>query len=76
MRIGIGGINHETNTYCPELTPLSAFPRLTGDRLLRRSGTETPVGGAIDACRALGVEPIPLMAAWTQPSGIIEASAY
>ncbi|MGA1103347.1 MAG: M81 family metallopeptidase, partial [Pseudomonadales bacterium] len=76
MRIGIGGINHETNTYCPELTPLSAFPRLTGERLLRRSGTETPVGGAIDACRALGVEPIPLMAAWTQPSGIIEASAY
>ena len=76
MRIGIGGINHETNTYCPELTPLSAFPRLTGERLLRRSGTETPVGGAIDACRALGLEPIPLMAAWTQPSGIIEASAY
>ena len=76
MRIGIGGINHETNTYCPQLTPLSAFTRLTGERLLRRSGTETPVGGAIDACRALGIEPIPLMAAWTQPSGIIEASAY
>ena len=76
MRIGIGGINHETNTYCPELTPLSAFTRLTGEPLLRRSGTETPVGGAIDACRALGIEPIPLMAAWTQPSGIIEASAY
>ena len=76
MRIGIGGINHETNTYCPQLTPLSAFTRLTGERLLRRSGTETPVGGAIDACRAFGIEPIPLMAAWTQPSGIIEASAY
>ena len=76
MRIGIGGINHETNTYCPELTPLSAFTRLTGEPLLRRSGTETPVGGAIDACRAFGIEPIPLMAAWTQPSGIIEASAY
>jgi len=76
MRIGIGGINHETNTYCPQLTPLSAFTRLTGEPLLRRSGTETPVGGAIDACRALGIEPIPLMAAWTQPSGIIEASAY
>ena len=76
MRIGIGGINHETNTYCAEPTPLSAFPRLTGERLLQRAGTETGVGGAIDTCHQMGLEPIPLMFAWTQPSGTIEAAAY
>ena len=75
MRIGIGGINHETNTYCAEPTPLSAFPRLTGERLLQRAGTETGVGGAIDTCHQMGLEPIPLMFAWTQPSGTIEAAA-
>ena len=76
MRIGIGGINHETNTYCAKPTPLSAFPRLAGERLLERAGTETGLGGAIDTCHQMGLEPIPLMFAWTQPSGTIEAAAY
>ena len=76
MRIAFGGIEHETNTYCAEPTPLEAFQIRRGDSLLRASGQESNVGGAVDACAALGLEPVPLMHAWTQPSGTIERSAY
>ena len=75
-RIAIAGINHETNTYAQGLTTAADFYQLRGARLLSRRGTETDIGGALDACAARGFEAVPLLVAGAQPSGTIEASAY
>ncbi|MEZ5595483.1 MAG: M81 family metallopeptidase [Pseudomonadales bacterium] len=76
MRIAIGGIVHETNTYCQGVTPLAAFGVLEGEAMLRLRGTETQSGGAIDFCLSQGWEPVPVLWAHTQPSGIIDGEAY
>jgi microcystin degradation protein MlrC len=76
MRIAIGGVFHETNTYCREPTRADDFQQLRGERLLATRGQHSDVGGAVSACEALGVEPVPLLFASAQPSGTIERDAY
>ena len=76
MRIAIAGISHETNTFCRDKTPLADFRVLRGQAMLDTRGQETDVGGMIDACDALGVEPVPVLFATTEPSGVIESAAY
>lgn len=77
MRIAIAGIVHETNTYCRDQTPATDFHQRRGERLFRLRGTETSVGGAVDACEAAGdVEIVPLLVASAQPSGTIAREAY
>lgn len=76
MRIAIAGINHETNTYCREQTPLSAFQITRGEKLRSQVGTETAVGGALATCEEIGAQAIPIMVAFTQPSGVINLDAY
>ena len=79
MRIGIGGIWHETNTFAPGLTGLEDFRAwqfAAGQDVLERyAGTRTEIAGALDACRGLGAEPVPLLAAAALPSGTIAAEA-
>jgi len=76
MRIAIAGISHETNTYCRDQTQADAFYQLRGERMLKTRGQQSDVGGAIDACEAAGVEPVPILFASTQPSGTIAHDAY
>lgn len=76
MRIAIAGIVHETNTYCKEPTFANEFYQLRGKRLLETRGQESDVGGAVDACERLGIEPVPLLYAGAQPSGTIDRVAY
>ena len=63
MRIAIAGIVHETNTYCKELTELSAFQILRGDELNMLHETDTQVGGAMRACDEIGVTAVPIFSA-------------
>lgn len=79
MRIALGGLSHETNTYADAVsgpTDLSRFVVRRGDRMLKARGTDTFVGGFLDACDELGAEPVPTLWAWANPSGTITASAY
>lgn len=76
MRIAIGGIIHETNTYCQGYTRAGDFTQLRGQRLLRTAGQETDVGGAVNACNELDIEAVPLLYALAQPSGIIDRTSY
>lgn len=76
MRIALAGISHETNTYCSGETGADRFSQLRGARMLRSSGQQTDLGGAVDACRAQGIEPVPILYAIAQPSGIVAAEAY
>jgi len=76
IRIALAGISHETNTYCAQVTRKSDFYTYTGQKLLATAGQQNDVGGAVDACRALDCEAIPILFASSQPSGIIERVAY
>ena len=76
MRISLGGIEHETNTYASGSTTLEHFYVQRGERLFRASGQESIVGGAVDACAALAVEAVPLLHAFAQPSGTIDYDSY
>ena len=76
MRIAFGGIEHETNTYASGSTVLENFYVQRGDAMLKASGQENLVGGAVDACAALNVEAVPLLHAVAQPSGTIDRVCY
>ncbi len=79
MRIAIGGIVHETNTYAVQsfgMTTMESFDVSRGDRMLRYENARTYVGGMINACRERDYELVPVFHAFAQPSGTIEAETY
>jgi microcystin degradation protein MlrC len=80
LRIGIGGLWHETNTFVPGRTELSDFAsyRLAdGPQAVREAleGTATEIGGALAACGELGFEPVPFFYAAAVPGPMIAADA-
>jgi microcystin degradation protein MlrC len=80
MRIALGGLSHETNTYavgCFGLTELDAFEVSREQEILDRyAGTRTFIGGMLAGAGTLGAEVVPTVFAITQPSGTIARSAY
>ena len=79
MRIAVGGIEHETNTYATEsmgTTRLDDFQQLRGDEIFSVRGTRTFLGGFLSAIDDADHEAVPILWAWAGPSGIIELPAY
>jgi microcystin degradation protein MlrC len=78
VRIALGGIGHENNTYADSVTGPTGLDRFIvrrGDRLLRARGTETFLGGFLDGCESVGAEPVPTLRAFAGPSGTATAEA-
>lgn len=80
IRIGIAGVWHETNTFVRGTTTLADFHafRHASDResMIRAfEGTRTEIGGALDACRELGLRAEPLFFAAAVPAGVVDAEA-
>jgi microcystin degradation protein MlrC len=80
LRIGIGGIWHETNTFAPGRTELADFEAhgiFEGPGAIWEAfgGTGTEVGGTLDACAALGLEPVPFFWAGAVPGPTVSAEA-
>lgn len=77
FRFAIGGISHETNTYCKEPTPISDFRILRGVEITEANrGVRSYIGGMLDAAERLGATPVPTFFANATPSGTIRADAY
>jgi len=79
MRIAIGGIVHETNTYAVEsfgMTGLDGFNVRRGEAIRRYQDTRTYVGGMLAAGADGGHDLVPVLHAFAQPSGTIEAETY
>ena len=79
LRIALGGISHETNTYADSVsgrTDLDRFVVRRGDRMLKARGTATFMAGFLDACDEIGAEPVPTLWASANPSGTVTAAAY
>ena len=80
MRVAIGALMHESNTFAPGLTTLDDFRRtqlLGGAAIVEaHAGTGSEVGGALEALRRHGAEVVPTLSAWAMPSPLVERSAY
>src|SRR5215211_7584171 len=79
LRIAVGGFSHETNTFARWQTDLVDFETngyFRGAELRSQVGTNTVVGGAIDA---IDLDPlldlIPLTATSAIPGGVVTARA-
>ncbi|MDR7480785.1 MAG: M81 family metallopeptidase [Armatimonadota bacterium] len=77
MRVAVGGLWHETNTFSATPTRLEDFQLLQGDAIVEAlAGTGTPIGGFLDAARARGLTVAPTLFASALPSGTVAAQAY
>lgn len=79
VRIAIGGIIHETNTFCAGLTTLEHFRAIhwgEGEEVIAlHRGVRSDLGGMIAEAERQGVELVPTFVATTEPSGTIAADA-
>lgn len=80
LRVAVGGLWHETNTFAAERTGLTEFESYqlaAGQELLERYGsTRTELGGMIATGKKLGFELQPLIYAAAVPAGTILQEAY
>jgi microcystin degradation protein MlrC len=80
MKILIARMNHETNTFSPVATPLSAFGRngpAYGEHAYRENkGMQTAMAAFIDAAEHEGAQIVTPVSASANPSGPVHAAAY
>ncbi|PSL53894.1 microcystin degradation protein MlrC [Saccharothrix carnea] len=80
MRVLIGGIVHESNTFAVEVMGLTGVEHFTltsaEDVLSVFSGTNSTMGGYLDACRQHGVEIVPAPHARAEPGSTVDAGTY
>lgn len=80
MKVLIARLNHETNTFSPVPTPLSAFgengPQYDGDAYRANRGQRTAMAAFIDLAEARGAELVTPVSGWAYPSGPVAADAY
>lgn len=80
VRIAVGGLMHESNTFAASPTGLAAFVTgglETGDGIAARWGeAHHEVGGFFLGATELGFEAVPTLMAWATPAGPLTAEAY
>ena len=80
MRIAIGGLMHESNTFAGSRTDLAAFEAgglEQGDGIRARWGAaHHEVGGFFAAAEASGFEAVPTVMGWATPAGPLSADCY
>jgi microcystin degradation protein MlrC len=76
MRILIGAIGHESNTFTPFLTKRDDFFVLVGSEICDRVWPRSSLAGIISALGTHDVELVPTVAAGAMPGGVVERSVY
>jgi microcystin degradation protein MlrC len=80
MRVAVGGISHETNTFCRGESTLDNFKERSwaeGQQIIDNSrGVRNYIGGIIDAAETLGIELVPTFFTSATPSATISADTY
>ena len=80
LRIVAARMNHETNTFSPVPTPLSAFgpdgQTFGGAALDAARGTRTALGAFLDACAQRNADVAVAVNATANPSGPVDDDAY
>jgi microcystin degradation protein MlrC len=76
MRILIGAVGHESNTFTPFLTTKKDFFVRSGSDLLDYPRKDSSLWGIITTLQAHSAELAPTVAASAMPGGVVETSAY
>jgi microcystin degradation protein MlrC len=80
MRIAMGCIGHETNTFSPVSTTIDNFKRgayHVGEEILPAfRNTRAIMGGFIEGGEKLGIQFVPLLWTFATPSGTVAQAAY
>lgn len=77
MKLAIAQIIHESNTFSPSTTDLSAFAVRRGDEILNYfSGAHNEVTGFLDGATDYDYQPLPIYSAIAAPSGIVTEEAF
>jgi microcystin degradation protein MlrC len=80
LRVVIGQVAHETNTFSSVRTTKALFELWEWDRgeevIERHRGVEDYLGGMIDRAEALGIELVGAFSAFANPSGTITRDTY
>lgn len=79
MRLLLAGIVHETNTFAEKLTDIDEFEAsgfYRNEELLSLAGTNTVIGGAVEAARELGIDLAPIVATSAIPGGLVTDRAF
>ena len=77
MRIGVGYLLQETNTFSPVETRLEDFHLLLGTAILDRwRGTRTEIGAFLDVLAPTQHEAVPLFAGWAMTAGPMTAATF
>ena len=80
MRIAIGCIGHETNTFSPVKTSIGSFKKgayYAGEAIIEAfRRTSTIMGGFIDSAEKFALQLVPLLWTFATPSGTVEQTAY
>lgn len=80
MKFAIGGIFHESNTFCPEMTTLDHFKSSGlefGEEIIsEHRGSKWWIGGVVDTADELGVELYGTITAGMYPYGVVEKEAF
>jgi len=76
LKVLIGAIGHESNTFTPFLTTRDDFVVLYGADIFDQPWRRSSLEGIITALKAQDVELVPTVAAGAMPGGVVERSAY
>ena len=76
MRVLIGAIGHESNTFTPFLTKREDFIVLFGSDILDRVWPRSSLAGIISTLGEHDIDLVPTVAAGAMPGGVVARSAY
>ncbi|HUT18021.1 MAG TPA: M81 family metallopeptidase, partial [Anaerolineae bacterium] len=76
MRVLVGAIGHESNTFTPFLTTMDDFYVRHGPEILEGPLRRSALAGIVDTLRAHDIELVPTIAAGAMPGGVVERRAY
>lgn len=80
MRIAIGAMMHESNTFSSIPTTLESFKAtkyLTGEEVLaQHRGENSELGGVLKVLDEKNATIFPAVSAWAMPSGVVTAETY
>ncbi|MDR1467983.1 MAG: M81 family metallopeptidase [Spirochaetaceae bacterium] len=79
MRILVGGINHESNTFNPIITGAEDFVVFYGEDILdtsKNTAHDSAAAGIIRALKKAGCAIVPAVLARAVPNGVVSASFY
>jgi microcystin degradation protein MlrC len=77
MRVGIIGLQHESNTFSPIATRLDSFEIAEGEAVIQAwEGSHHEVWGFLRGLQQEALEPVPMVVASATPAGTIADAAF